>query len=70
MRTGLEVTVVLIGLVLGGVLGVGTVLYALAIGPVTQALLPASSSTSHPVRGEAGPGLSVPARRVERVRTR
>ena len=40
VRTGLEVTVVLIGLVLGGVLGLGTVLYALAIGPVTQALLP------------------------------
>ncbi|WP_139981765.1 YczE/YyaS/YitT family protein [Nocardioides litoris] len=40
VRTGLEVTVVLIGLVLGGVLGVGTVLYALAIGPVAQAMLP------------------------------
>ena len=40
VRTGLEVAVVLIGLVLGGVLGVGTVLFALAIGPVTQALLP------------------------------
>ncbi|MCW2814795.1 MAG: hypothetical protein JWN84_2250 [Nocardioides sp.] len=41
VRTALEVTVVLIGLTLGGVLGVGTVLYALAIGPITQALLPA-----------------------------
>ena len=40
VRTGLEVTVVLLGLALGGVLGLGTVLYALAIGPVTQALLP------------------------------
>jgi uncharacterized membrane protein YczE len=36
VRTVLEVTVVLVGLVLGGVLGVGTVLYALAIGPLTQ----------------------------------
>lgn len=40
VRTGLEVAVVLIGLTLGGVLGLGTVLYALAIGPVTQLLLP------------------------------
>jgi uncharacterized membrane protein YczE len=40
VRTGLEVTVVLLGLLLGGVAGIGTVLYALAIGPLTQALLP------------------------------
>jgi uncharacterized membrane protein YczE len=40
VRTGLEVTVVLLGLLLGGVAGLGTVLYALAIGPLTQALLP------------------------------
>ena len=41
VRTGLEVTVVVIGLLLGGTLGVGTVLYALAIGPLTQLWLPA-----------------------------
>jgi uncharacterized membrane protein YczE len=40
VRTALEVAVVLIGLTLGGVLGVGTVLYALAIGPLTQRWLP------------------------------
>jgi uncharacterized membrane protein YczE len=40
VRTGLEITVVLIGLTLGGSLGFGTVLYALAIGPLTQAMLP------------------------------
>jgi len=40
VRTGLEVTVVLLGLLLGGVAGLGTVVYALAIGPLTQALLP------------------------------
>lgn len=40
VRTGLEVSVVLLGLALGGVLGLGTVLYALAIGPLTQAMLP------------------------------
>ncbi|MGW4521749.1 membrane protein YczE [Amycolatopsis sp. NPDC004378] len=40
VRTGIEVTVVAIGFLLGGTVGVGTVLYALAIGPLTQALLP------------------------------
>lgn len=40
VRTGIEVTVVVIGLGLGGVLGLGTVLYALAIGPLSQLMLP------------------------------
>ncbi|WP_067441254.1 membrane protein YczE [Nocardioides jensenii] len=40
VRTGLEVTVVVLGLLLGGALGLGTVLYALAIGPLAQAMLP------------------------------
>lgn len=40
VRTGLEVAVVVLGLLLGGALGVGTVLYALAIGPLAQAMLP------------------------------
>ncbi|WP_151524713.1 YczE/YyaS/YitT family protein [Serinicoccus kebangsaanensis] len=40
VRTGIEVTVIALGWLLGGVVGVGTVLYALAIGPITQALLP------------------------------
>jgi uncharacterized membrane protein YczE len=40
VRTGLEVGVVVLGLLLGGVLGMGTVLYALAIGPLAQAMLP------------------------------
>lgn len=40
VRTGLEVAVVVIGLLLGGKLGVGTVAYALAIGPLTQLMLP------------------------------
>ena len=41
VRTGLEVTVVVVGLLLGGALGLGTVLYALLIGPLAQAMLPA-----------------------------
>lgn len=40
VRTLIEVGVVVVGFFLGGVLGVGTVLYALLIGPLTQAMLP------------------------------
>ena len=36
VRTVLEVTVLVIGLVLGGIAGVGTLLFALAIGPLTR----------------------------------
>ena len=41
VRTCLEVAVVVIGVLLGGTIGLGTVLYALAIGPLTQLWLPA-----------------------------
>ena len=40
VRTGLEVLVIVAGVLLGGTLGVATVLYAIAIGPLTQAFLP------------------------------
>ena len=40
VRTLLEIAVVLVGLTLGGVLGAGTVVYALTIGPLTQLFLP------------------------------
>jgi uncharacterized membrane protein YczE len=40
VRTGLEVVVVAIGWLLGGVVGIGTLLYALAIGPLVQLMLP------------------------------
>lgn len=40
VRTALEATVVVLGWLLGGVLGVGTLLYALAIGPLVQRVLP------------------------------
>ena len=50
VRTALEIAVVLVGLALGGVLGAGTVLFALGIGPVTQALLPVLAVRLDPVR--------------------
>jgi uncharacterized membrane protein YczE len=40
VRTCIEVAVLACGWLLGGTVGVGTVLYALAIGPLTQAFLP------------------------------
>lgn len=40
VRTGLEITVVVVGWLLGGIVGLGTVVYALAIGPIAQWALP------------------------------
>jgi uncharacterized membrane protein YczE len=40
VRTGIEVAVLAVGWLLGGTVGIGTVLYALAIGPLSQAFLP------------------------------
>jgi uncharacterized membrane protein YczE len=40
VRTALEVAVVLSGWLLGGTLGLATVVYALAVGPLVQLLLP------------------------------
>ena len=40
VRTGIEVAVVLTGWALGGTLGVVTVVYALAVGPLVHVLLP------------------------------
>ena len=39
VRTGIEVTVLATGFLLGGTVGIGTVLYALAIGPLVQFFL-------------------------------
>ena len=41
VRTGIELTVLLTGFLLGGTVGIGTVLYALAIGPITHVTIPA-----------------------------
>src|SRR3954471_3399433 len=40
VRTLMELTVVAIGLLLGGGAGLGTIVYAVSIGPLSQALLP------------------------------
>ena len=40
VRTTIEVTVLVVGAALGGTVGLGTVVYALSIGPLVHALLP------------------------------
>jgi uncharacterized membrane protein YczE len=40
VRTGIEVAVLIVGWRLGGTLGVGTVVYALAIGPLAHVFVP------------------------------
>jgi uncharacterized membrane protein YczE len=40
IRTGIELTVLAVGWLLGGSLGIGTILYALCIGPVVHVTLP------------------------------
>ncbi|MFJ5210533.1 membrane protein YczE [Streptomyces nigra] len=56
MRTAVEITVVATGFTLGGTVGVGTVLYALSIGPLAQLFLrvfavPAASGSRAVVAG-------------------
>ena len=41
VRTAIEVTVLVTGFVLGGTVGVGTLVYALGIGPLVHPMLPA-----------------------------
>ena len=40
VRTGIEATVLVVGFLLGGTVGIGTVLYAVGIGPLVHLLLP------------------------------
>jgi uncharacterized membrane protein YczE len=58
VRTVLEGSVVVAGLLLGGRLGVGTVAYALAIGPLVQRMLPlAIVELPHPPAPAVDPAL-------------
>lgn len=50
VRTGIEVAVVAVGWLLGGVLGIATIAYAVLIGPLTQWLLPAFTVELDPAR--------------------
>jgi uncharacterized membrane protein YczE len=52
IRTSIEVSVLAVGFLLGGTLGLGTVVYAVSIGPLLQFFLPAFT---------IGPPVPVPA---------
>jgi uncharacterized membrane protein YczE len=67
VRTGLELTVLAAGWVLGGTVGIGTVVFALAIGPLAQVFLPLFDVRPHrpahsPVRDHARLGAIAPKR--------
>jgi len=47
VRTAIELTVLVAGIALGGTVGVGTVAFALAIGPLTHVLIPRLSGVAH-----------------------
>ena len=62
VRTGIELTVLAIGWLLGGTVGVGTVLYALAIGPLVHVFVPRLRITT-PAAPTSGPTAAAsPAR--------
>lgn len=51
-RTVIEVSVVAVGFLLGGTLGIGTIVYALAIGPLVQLTLPLFTTRERAVSAE------------------
>jgi uncharacterized membrane protein YczE len=56
VRTGIELTVLASGWLLGGTVGIGTVVYALAIGPLAHVFIPllTISAPNDSAAGEAG----------------
>ncbi|MCG2798323.1 MAG: hypothetical protein L6367_07255 [Cellulomonas sp.] len=64
VKTSIEVTVVLVGWLLGGTVGIGTLVYALGVGPLIHLLLP-RLTVARPepavAPGEAGPPAADPA---------
>ena len=64
VRTVIEVTVLVVGWLLGGTVGIGTVLYAVAIGPLAHALLPVFTSSRLPGRRGRGDAVGGDRRRI------
>jgi uncharacterized membrane protein YczE len=50
VRTAIELTVLAVGWLLGGTVGIGTVIYALSIGPLAHHLLPRLAIDSRPTQ--------------------
>ena len=59
VRTVIEVTVLALGWLLGGTVGVGTVAYALAIGPLAQFFIPLFAVAPQPAESPAAAGPAV-----------
>ena len=75
VRTTVEVTVLVVGWLLGGTVGVGTVIYALTIGPLTHLTIPAlrlrgDPATSASTRSASGSGTQHACDKPSRVRWR
>jgi uncharacterized membrane protein YczE len=69
VRTGIELAVLATGWLLGGTVGLGTVAYAVAIGPLTQAFLPWFRVSSPGSRAStAAPRPAAPPSRAPRPR--
>ncbi|MEU5913875.1 hypothetical protein [Micromonospora sp. NPDC047527] len=64
VRTAIEIMVLALGWLLGGTVGVGTLAYALAIGPLTQLFLPlfavptADTAADHPTDATPAPAVA------------
>jgi uncharacterized membrane protein YczE len=54
VRTGIELTVLTAGAALGGTIGIGTIVYALAIGPLAHVFVPAFTVALEPASAGAG----------------
>ena len=63
IRTGIELAVLAAGFALGGGVGVGTVLYAVAIGPLAQFFLRVFAAGPQDTAGAGRPGIRPAARR-------
>jgi uncharacterized membrane protein YczE len=48
-RAVIEITVLTLGWILGGTFGLGTIIFALAIGPLVQFFLPRWDISPHPI---------------------
>ena len=65
VRTSIEATVLIVGWILGGAVGIGTVMFALAIGPITHVTIPALAIRPRP-DGVVPPSSSAEDDRISR----
>jgi uncharacterized membrane protein YczE len=58
-RTGIELLVLAVGIALGGSIGIGTAVFAIAIGPLVHVFLP--MFTIRPLAGDTPPAVDAPS---------